>query len=31
MTRTQWLIVGAALLGIAVAVYLVLFCPAECH
>ena len=31
MTRTQWLLLGAVALGIAIVVYLVLFCPAECH
>jgi hypothetical protein len=31
MTRTRWLIIGAVALGIAVVIYLVLFCPEECH
>lgn len=31
MTRTQWLLVGAVALGIAVFVYLLIFCPLECH
>jgi len=30
-TRMRWLLVGAIALGIAVAVYLLLFCPTECH
>ncbi|MDP1948903.1 MAG: hypothetical protein Q8L77_15530 [Nitrospirota bacterium] len=31
MTRTQWWFVGAVLLGLAVAVYLLFFCPTECQ
>jgi hypothetical protein len=31
MTHSQWMIAGAVMLGIAVLVYLVFFCPAECH
>jgi hypothetical protein len=31
MTRAQWLLVGAVVLGIAIVVYIVLFCPTECH
>lgn len=31
MSRAQWWVVGAVALGIAVVVYLVFFCPAECH
>lgn len=31
MPRRQWWLIGAVALGIAVAVYLVFFCPAECH
>lgn len=31
MTRTRWLLIGAVTFGIAIVVYLVLFCPAECH
>jgi hypothetical protein len=31
MTRTRWMVVGAVMLGIAVAVYFVFFCPAECQ
>jgi len=31
MSRAHWWIVGAILLGIGVVVYLVFFCPEECH
>ena len=31
MTRTRWMIFGAMALGVAIVVYVVLFCPAECH
>lgn len=31
MTRTRWMILGAVALGIVIVVYLVLFCPTECH
>lgn len=31
MSRTYWLLLGAVLVGIAVAVYLIFFCPTECH
>jgi hypothetical protein len=31
MSRTQWLLLGAALMGIAIVVYLIFFCPTECH
>ena len=31
MTRAQWWAIGAIVLGIAVVVYLVFFCPEECH
>jgi hypothetical protein len=30
MTRTQWILLGAVLLGIAIFLYIV-FCPTECH
>lgn len=30
MTRTQWWIIGAVLVGLAVALYIVL-CPTDCH
>lgn len=31
MTRTQWLLLGAVLLGLVVGLYILLFCPAECQ
>lgn len=31
VTTARWWLLGAILLGIAVFVYLVIFCPAECH
>lgn len=31
MSRTQWLFLGAMLIGIAVALYLIFFCPTDCH
>jgi hypothetical protein len=31
MTRAQWWAIGAIALAIAVVVYLVFFCPTECH
>jgi len=31
MTRAQWLLLGAVLLGVAIVVYFVFFCPTECH
>ena len=31
MTRTQWLLVGAVLLGLAVGLYFLFFCPVECQ
>ncbi len=31
MTRAQWWAIGAIALGIAVVVYIIFFCPAECH
>ena len=30
MTRTQWLLLGAVLLGLAVGLYFLFFCPVEC-
>ncbi len=30
MTRMQWLLVGAVLLGLVIFLYFV-FCPTECH
>jgi hypothetical protein len=31
MTKAQWLLLGAVLLGVAIVVYLVFLCPTECH
>jgi hypothetical protein len=31
MTKGQWLLLGAVAIGIAVGVYIVFFCPTECH
>ena len=31
VTTARWWLLGAILLGIAVFVYLVIFCPTECH
>lgn len=31
MTRTQWILVGAIALGVAVGVYVLFFCPTDCH
>lgn len=31
MTRAQWWLLGAVLLGVGIVVYFVLFCPTECH
>ncbi len=31
MTRAQWWLLGAVLLGVVIVVYVVLFCPTECH
>ena len=31
MSRTQRLFLGAVLIGIAVALYLIFFCPTDCH
>jgi hypothetical protein len=31
MSRGQWLLIGAVVLGLAVALYLLFFCPTECH
>ncbi|MEO8339070.1 MAG: hypothetical protein ABI604_05035, partial [Nitrospirota bacterium] len=31
MTRTQWLILGAVLLGLAEGLYILFFCPTDCH
>ena len=31
MTRNQWLLLGAILLGLAVGLYFLFFCPTDCH
>jgi len=31
MTRTRWLLLGAVLLGLAVGLYILFFCPSECQ
>ncbi len=31
MSRGQWLLIGAVMLGLGVALYLLFFCPTECH
>lgn len=31
MTRTHWFLIGAIALGMAVALYLLFFCPTDCH
>lgn len=31
MTRAQWLLLGAVGLGLAIVLYLVFFCPADCQ
>jgi hypothetical protein len=31
MTRAQWLLIGAVGLGLAIAIYLLFFCPVECR
>ena len=31
MTRQNWLLLGAVLLGAAIVLYFVFFCPTECH
>lgn len=31
MTKTQWWLMGAVLLGLAIGLYILLFCPTECH
>ena len=31
MPRTQWLLLSAVLLGFAVGLYFLLFCPVECQ
>jgi hypothetical protein len=31
MTKAQWILVGAIVLGVVIAGYLLFFCPTECH
>ncbi len=31
MTKGRWLLVGAVLVGLAVGLYFLFFCPTECH
>jgi hypothetical protein len=31
LTRNQWLLLGAVALGLIAFIYLVFFCPTECH
>jgi hypothetical protein len=31
MARTQWLLLGAVLLGLSVGLYILFFCPTECQ
>lgn len=31
MTRTHWLLLGAVGLALLIAIYLIFFCPTECH
>jgi hypothetical protein len=31
MTKGRWLLLGAIAMGVAVGVYLLFFCPTECH
>jgi hypothetical protein len=31
MSKGQWLLVGAVALGLAVGLYILFFCPTECH
>lgn len=31
MSRSQWLLIGAVALGLAIGLYLLFFCPTECH
>ncbi len=31
MTQAQWWLAGAIALGVGLVVYLVFFCPTECH
>jgi len=31
MTKGQWLLVGAVVVGLAVGLYILFFCPTDCH
>jgi hypothetical protein len=31
MTQARWWLLGAVGLGVALALYLIFFCPTECH
>lgn len=31
MSKGQWLLLGAVALGLAVGLYILFFCPTECH
>lgn len=31
MSQTQWLWIGAVLVGLVVVVYVIFFCPTACH
>jgi len=31
MTRTQWLLLGAVGLGVAIVIYFIFFCPTDCQ
>ena len=31
MTRTKWLLLGAGLIGLAVGLYFLFFCPTDCQ
>ncbi len=31
MTRTQWLLLGVVLVGLAVVIYILFFCPTDCQ
>jgi hypothetical protein len=31
MTKTNWLLLGAVIIGLLVVVYLVFLCPSDCH
>jgi len=31
MTRAHWILAGAIVVGVGVAVYLLFFCPTDCH